>query len=395
MARVSSQATIIIHGVTPGGLPPDAPLAQITREVHTLAHYNLTRAPGATTTNHNGVPGISGPLVMRKQLEAVVAGDASGVLSALVYSVLRQTGTAVCIDRGGKGKTPTWFVSNSFPSDDELDLAVRRVMRQEPDYKETYTERRLTPKEAGEDRPAAPVVVKKTAPSAPTPDTGLTSNELKELILATVQESDIPLTAVEILETLGLPSQDLGRVSSITRTLMKAGKLFTRIETNDEMHLRAGKKPSKLYSAVSPVPARDKALSTTRTKLVYDAMPETIERVHAALTDTPQRVTQIAKRAGLSDAAVRRVLRNHPRPGVSHTGPSYAREYFLRPRPLTGVVQPPSTEAEQQLSQIRQLLGAETDVAALREENERLTAENQALKDELESLKTQIRGLLG
>lgn len=202
-----------------------------------------------------------------------------------IYQFLRQSGNAVCIDQGGiEHKGVKWWIRDEWNAAGSVIVLGR--------LRPTTTERRLTPAEAGEDRPPSPVVVTQVsvnsdgttitmrdgesmttatvAPEAPAPTNGFTESaarkaaereamvEMAAQLLAEETEGE-PLVADEVAFALGVHNST---ARSVLEQLLASGRAFSRMETAEERTLRYGgpwrATRAQLYSATRPVPPRTK-----------------------------------------------------------------------------------------------------------------------------------------
>jgi predicted transcriptional regulator len=188
-----------------------------------------------------------------------------------IYAYLRASGNAICVRKPGLGEhgIPLWWIRETWN-----DVKAVGIYRQ---TELTARERRLTPTEAGEDRPPAPVTVKQraeaaaaeavaTAAAANTP--APTENRPGDII-AVLKASPQPLYQKEIADALGITNQSTGR---LLRELEEQGKVHRRQESRGERPDDASGRYRYLYWHTKKVPLR---------KTPLDLGNQTMERVWA------------------------------------------------------------------------------------------------------------------
>jgi hypothetical protein len=175
-----------------------------------------------------------------------------------LYTYLRQTTIAKCVQRTSP---PVWHVSTTWktPSQTAVVIPVRTYRA----YTPTSTERRLTPEEVGEDRPPAPVTIRRKDDMSTTAVPEATEADVRqELILELI--SDYQKQFGEPLESQEVAYATSIEISSARKELTRlvnAGKLYCRKETQEERRARyGGDQPramaSLLYSTKKTVPTR-------------------------------------------------------------------------------------------------------------------------------------------
>jgi len=192
-----------------------------------------------------------------------------------IYAYLRASGNAICVRKPGLGEhgIPLWWIRETWN-----DVKAVGIYRQ---TELTARERRLTPHEAGEDRPPAPVTVKQRADAAAareaaneTPEQTVNKTTSRaEDILAVVKASPQPLYQREIADAIGITSLIARR---ILRDLEDAGKVYRRQESRGERPDDASGRYRYLYWHSKKVPLR---------KTPLDIGNQTMERVWAMKPD--------------------------------------------------------------------------------------------------------------
>lgn len=259
--------------------------------------------------------------------------------SSGINAHLKATNNAICTSRSNP---VTWWVSatwNGSAADHE---------RYESRAEEVA--RKLTPHEAGEDRPAAAVSVIRR-PHAP----AAVENERVEKILALLKQHAEPLATMEIATALDdtrpphpsekynvtMPVVGHGTISTL-RDLVKQKKIFRRIETPGERKLRSGLgtddhpvgRGSTLYSLRNPVPPRT-VRNVTGYLLETTSLPKNAGAYAAAVRDErneivlnallklrqPADVKRLMRLTKLTRSRVERALLELADAGMAHHGP--------------------------------------------------------------------------
>lgn len=176
-----------------------------------------------------------------------------------IRSFLRASGNMICVRQpglgGGDHGQPEWWVREVWND-------VKGV----PIFKQTELtarERRLTPAEAGEDRPPAPVTVSNGKPKqtpAPTKSSvqeQVASDQAK--VAKVIAAAEHPLYQTEIAELTGFTHEKTGR---LLRGMLKPGdkRVFRRLETREERKPGVNGRFHLLYWHSPEIPHRDREL---------------------------------------------------------------------------------------------------------------------------------------
>lgn len=267
-----------------------------------------------------------------------------------IYSYLRASGNAICVRKPGLGEhgIPLWWFREVW--NDVKAVGVYKTTEL------TARERRLTPQEAGEDRPPAPVTVKQQEAIAMT-------GRKAELVKA-LRASPQPLYQSEISDAMQLPSLTVGR---FLRELLEEGRIYRRQESRGERPEDSPGRYRFLYWHEKKIPLRVAPL---------DVKNRTMDRVNALkpgeslavhwMSPGPKREVQELVDAGIleyftvdkdgqSETRIRlaasakpaETAQEPPKPAPAVETPAPA-----RPAAVTGVVQPRETPATDELSEI-------------------------------------------
>lgn len=212
---------------------------------------------------HDGKQGRRVQLYMSEVVKSLFVGLESEDLETLARQIrtdLRAGNNAVCLE-SHQGQKPTWWVADAFTPAAE----TTRVVTRKPETT-TRAEKKLTAKEAGEDREPAPVTTKHVTQSGAV---------YAVPVLEVLSKYDEPLTGIEICVVLGVPLKEKtgkGKLPSVNTqvksaldSLLGLKQIFARLETHDERRIRAGvTDPSEyaagraalLFSTKRKVPAR-------------------------------------------------------------------------------------------------------------------------------------------
>lgn len=278
MTRVSEMAEISARGLDPND--PDSIVARAFL-VWNAARGNVSRiervvGPRGGVLYHGNLTSVI--LDLWPHLSHTDKAEELDRFRKEVYGFLRATNNAVNEKRGTHGGDVVWWLTDTWvPPTGPVVLKVTAATA--ATHKPTATERKLTPKEAGEDRPPAPVTVTRvvTTTTTETEDTYMTTAAVAEPKLTVAQQQAAkhqqilecieltlskahpqPLTVGEIAADLGI-HESTARMALIE--LAKTGQVFSRTETASERALRFGgnSTPSlraTLYSTDSSVPER-------------------------------------------------------------------------------------------------------------------------------------------
>lgn len=380
-----------------------------------------------------------------------------------IYAYLYATENARC--QSPNSRPPVWVISGTWQGG----YAPRR--EESPrELQQRRAEAKITPQEAGEDREPAPVVIRKRKVTTTTTETTTAEassaslealnaihrsrrdrhDEMRENAYLSVATNSQPLVAQEVAAELGISS---GSARDMLHELEAAGRIFSRSETADERHLRAGGSikaiPALLYSTVEPVPPRTirravegYLLTPSPTQSHANSKQldyEFFDAIRSYIRNGTFTVADIAKRVNASSEAVRSRLRSlldeklvHEaghlsgctlyrvprgseteirkrfkaaaavRPGAKAKASRPPARQFSAVQPARALpAAPPEAEPEvftddpaaQTLQAIRDLVvGPSVPDAALTAEIERLKAENMDLRAQLETIRRALSG---
>lgn len=175
--------------------------------------------------------------------------------SSEIYAYLRASGNAVCVRQPGVGPgIPVWWLRATWN-----DVKAVGVFKQ---TELTNYEKRLTAREAGEDRPPAPVTVKQREDvvAAASPSATQTADKRKPELVQLVKDSSEPVYHREIADKMGLSQLMVGR---LLRELVEAGELHRRLESTDERPADASGRYRFLYWTTKRIPPRKTQLEVT------------------------------------------------------------------------------------------------------------------------------------
>lgn len=169
----------------------------------------------------------------------------------LVNEYLKATGNARNIQRGAPGEV-TWVLSTEWRT--EIKAGQQRSRWAE-------AERRLTAKEAGEDREPSAVTVRKMekakAEAERKEKTGqYTSWPHEPAVLDLVAKAEFPLTERELVSKLGLLRVER---TNLRKLVESKAPFFARFETREERQARvgySGARPARLYWHETKIPYR-------------------------------------------------------------------------------------------------------------------------------------------
>lgn len=236
-----------------------------------------------------------------------------------IYKFLKESGNARCLNPGrGTGRDVVWWIGDRWrPAGSFVTLIHTKAVP-------TAAEKRLTPHEAGEDRPPSEVTTNLAITTEDTVNVRTKDDPLKKsrdkrteehvMLLEMayeflVKETDgQPVVSNEIASVLGV-SVSTGR--SLGTELVAAGRAYSRQETGDERAVRFGL-PTKatasvMFSTIDPVPIRTKRqVVSGYTATVAPTGAEGIKHGQVSLsllryiTTTYQPVHEIATKAGIT-----------------------------------------------------------------------------------------------
>ncbi len=225
----------------------------------------------------------------------------------------------------------------------------------------TNAEKKLTEKEAGEDRVPGTLTIQRTTASQATH---------AQAVLDLLTGHDEPLTGIEVCVALGVPLKQRVKESPVVATavksaidsLIKTKQVFGRLETSDERRLRLGMTPEQwpagrvawLYSTKRRVPLRvtrdlvgfvvdGVVLPRDASKIVGARKREARNQRVLEMLITLGRVTfapELTKLSGISSTSINDALRDLKSEGVAHCGAHFVRE---RGRPWATVDVPLTT----------------------------------------------------
>jgi len=270
MASIASQARINLGSFRGDrSVDEDSPLEDQVALVHQAAlHYAKANHFDRITNVHKS--GLQGQLVMSQVVGSLfprVSGDDLKTLRSLIYQVLRNTRSAVCVFHSAD-TTPTWWISETEPKNLTVAVAYAKNRGARTSMAQTETERKLTPEEAGETVEPGPVTVSQRNPAEHLKGQQHVIAErhqrLLKRILEEIATNPQPLSSNDLHAIL---SEETGMVStttfsSATAKLVEAGELVFRKETADEARVRGGgemplaTRPRLYAIAPGPVPTR-------------------------------------------------------------------------------------------------------------------------------------------
>lgn len=260
MAKLSDVARITLDGLD-STVDHTSSLAEQATLVYEAARRFAQTQRFQKIVYLNQYPGYEGPLVMKRLVEdlfPLAPRDKRDAINTSVNAVLRASMAAKCTRRptpNDRTSSPMWFIADHLP-EDLMSVAngVQTKAHRAHDAL-TETERKLTPHEAGEDRLPAPIevtVAKKAAPVT-------ADNRADEMVFEEIATASVPVTVTELAQITGLRRWSVNE--SVSR-LIRAGRIFSRIESDDEGVVRTGgsgkprAKHPRLFWPSEPVPIR-------------------------------------------------------------------------------------------------------------------------------------------
>jgi hypothetical protein len=250
-----------------------------------------------------------------------------------VYGFLRSTGNAKCVQGSSDPSKVVWWLSSTWQK------PVAGVVIKIPSgaaarhVELTARERRLTKKEAGEDREPAPVTIIRTKEEPveemvvpiPTPTKSKLQEmiekraeehkQMLELIILEMRQMDQPITSEELAYLIGV-HQSTAR-AALTE-LVEKGSMFSRVETVEERATRyGGKQRSRralLFSAKDPVPTRTVRTAVKGVTMSYTPTSFNGQRgvndakVRAALNGTFKRQIDLVRAAQVPHGSIAGIL---------------------------------------------------------------------------------------
>lgn len=261
MPKLGAVATVRPRGDKDPHVEFQAPL-----ETRAWALWSAVRKGAATVSGKpargpasKGLGGIAGYEVevnlttkMRNLWSEITQMDKQSQNSFMseMRSFLTVSGNAVCVRMpgvgGGDHGQPLWWIRDEW--NDVKGIPTFKTL--EP----TNTERRLTPAEAGENRPPEPVTVKKQDDSR---RSAVTSQ--RDRILSYVRKASEPVYQHEVVHGLQVNTIDVGRA---LRILSEEGQLHRRLEGSDERPEGVNGRFRYLYWPTTPIPKRTTPLAT-------------------------------------------------------------------------------------------------------------------------------------
>lgn len=262
MVKLSDVARIMLDGMDTrvdesSSLPEQAALVY-------EAARRFARAQGFPEVNYlNQYPGYEGPLVMKRLVTDLFPHanrEKLDAISSSVNQVLRRSVAARCTHRPApneKSSSPVWFIALEPPANmADIALGAATLNHHPSPGQLTYAERRLTEHEAGEDREPAEVVIS----TAIIKESDQTELDRDNVIFEEVATSPLPVTVTELAEITGIQRW---RVNTSVSRLVANGRLFSRMETEEEGLVRTGgngkpraRRP-RLFWPSEPVPTRE------------------------------------------------------------------------------------------------------------------------------------------
>lgn len=167
-----------------------------------------------------------------------------------VRSFLTVSGNAVCVRMpgigGGDHGQPLWWIRDEW--NDVKGVPVLKTLQP------TRTEQRLTPEEAGENRPPETVTVRKQVEANRS-----VVAALRDRVLTYVRKAPEPVYQHEIVHALQVNTIDVGRA---LRVLTEEGALHRRIEQRDERPPEINGRYRYVYWPTAQIPKRTTPLTT-------------------------------------------------------------------------------------------------------------------------------------
>jgi hypothetical protein len=315
----------------------------IAREVHSAL---LTRArlglggqvgrPTERTVKGDKTPikGFDYNVAMRSVIHDVIAvpgglGEDEGKYIRPIYEYLRQSRNAVC--RDSAASPPLWFIAAEWDdrigpgaivtiggrgtdplwTPEQMKAAPERESRGAPfPVIPTPAERKLTKKEAGEDRLPAPVTVMRLVPdeSEPQPEpvaveepAASTEASSREAILTIIANTEVPLTYEDINAALPTPLHNT-RVGVLVRDLVKDGLVIA-----GPMQVKGKRRALTFLPAGSPLTVPDPVKSSRKPHFTASSVERILRVVRAAAV--PLTYVEVAASAGLASRTVGEVVR--------------------------------------------------------------------------------------
>lgn len=455
MATVAQAARIVLRGFKAEGITSQSPLEDQVVLTYRAA-YHFAQTNGFEPWTHRGVSGMKGPMVMRR-ITDYLFDDADKTtrdkINGLVSQVLRKTDAAVCLKQPGSNREemPVWFVANNLPPNITivaLSHANGEAKKTGPSsLAPTYTERRLTPEEAGETKPPGEVTVThgepKNKPDQRVLDAFKEQNERiaaehREFVEEVYQtiERHAPVAATEVKFLMrDRTTDDSSAVLTATRELLEEGRLVGRVEEDDERlirgggHLPKGRRLNLLAPAPGPVPKRTalpEGVPVRKAAAEWDReRKEALERLCDKVLDVMTNHRQhegrrvkslgaIADVAGLSRDDTRTALNRLIEIGLVYKGESSGNYHLTERRrgpretgavhqPAQEVTVPPAppapaaqddlvAQAHSLIDQLGRLSNA-GELEQLREQNAQLAEENRKLTKQVMALRAAVAAL--
>lgn len=328
MARVRDVATITATGL---GLKDQETIESRAYLVWEYARRSDKNVPAPTGGLHHRGNLSTVILELWPQLSPSAMHDEFVQFRKEVYAYLRATGNAKCVNRSANSSHVVWWLSG------EWQKATGAVVLHVPVMTPTAAERRLTSKEAGEDREPAPVTVSspndertKPVPSTKTEERPTMNKadflqahreklleehrQLLDLLILELAALREPITCQEAAKLVGV-SESTAR--DALNELAERGTVFVREETREERAHRFGgvarAASAKLYSAIDPVPERRtrtlvKGITAkSRRAEVTAKKGENDAKVLAAARGTFERSVVLCQRSGVAPGSMRAI----------------------------------------------------------------------------------------